>query len=148
MHVQFAYGYVGLMGWVTMTITAQVYKLFPMFVWEERFGPLWGQEPVPAMRDLYSAELQTLSNSLLTLGVAGTAAGIVAGYLPVITFFHGMVILGVVAFLVNFILMARWALLKKRFHPTKEDWEKFRLSFPTAQGPAIKSMNETTDEHG
>ena len=134
-HVQFAYGYAGLMGWVTMTITAQVYKLFPMFVWEERFGPLRGQEPVPAMRDLYSAELQTLSNSLLTLGVAGTTAGIVAGYLPAITFFHGMVILGVVAFLVNFILMARWALLKKRFHPTKEDWEKFRLSFPTAQGP-------------
>jgi hypothetical protein len=126
MRVQLAYGYVGLLGWITLTITAQVYKLFPMFVWEERFKSLWGKEPVPAMRDLYSSKLQTVSNGFLSIGIAGTAAGIVLNYLPVITFFHGMVILGIAAFLANFFLMARWALLKKRFHPTAADWEHFR----------------------
>ena len=80
------------------------------------------------MRDLYSTELQTLSGTLLSIGIGGTAAGIVLNYLPVITFFHGMVILGIVAFLANFFLMARWALLKKTFHPTAEDWEHFRAT--------------------
>jgi hypothetical protein len=58
--------------------------------------------------------------------------GVIANYLPVITFFHGMVIIGVAAFLVNFFLMARWALLKKAFHPTLQDRERFHLNFPDA----------------
>jgi hypothetical protein len=133
MRVQFAYGYVGLLGWITLTITSQVYKLFPMFVWEERFRELWGKEPVPAMRDLYSRDLQTVSNGFLALGVAGAAAGIVANYLPLITFFHGLVIIGVLAFLVNFFLMARWALLRTTYHPSPEDWERFYVNhMPTA----------------
>ena len=32
---------------------------------------LLGKEPVPAMRDLYSRNLQTVSNGFLSLGVAG-----------------------------------------------------------------------------
>lgn len=128
--LQFAYGYVGLLGWVTLTITAQVYKLFPMFVWEERFRALWGKEPVPAMKDLYSPHLQTLSGVMLVLGIAGTAAGILAGNLWMITFFHGVVILGALAFLANFFLIARWALLRWPFRPTPEDWKHFRENFP------------------
>ena len=130
MRVQFAYGYVGLLGWITLTITAQVYKLFPMFVWEERFRALWGKEPVPAMRDLYSRTLQTLSGSFLSLGIAGTATGIVVNYVPLITFFHGLVIVGVCAFMINFFLMARWALLGTVYRPNQEDWEKFYVNFP------------------
>jgi hypothetical protein len=133
MRVQLAYGYVGLLGWITLTITSHAYKLFPMFVWEERFRNLWGKETVPAMRDLYSTSLQTLSNSLISLGVLGTVAGVLANYLPVIAFFHGTVIIGVAAFLVNFFLMARWAILKKEFHPTPQDWEHFHLNFPNAR---------------
>jgi hypothetical protein len=64
--------YCCVLGWITLTITAQVYKLFPMFVWEERFRDLWGKEPVPAMRDLYSGTLQTVSGGFLSLGIAGT----------------------------------------------------------------------------
>jgi hypothetical protein len=133
MRVQFSYGYVGLLGWITLTITAQVYKLFPMFVWEERFRDLWGKEPVPAMRDLYSRPLQTVSNGFLALGIAGAAAGIVTNYLPLITFFHGLVIMGVLAFLINFFMMARWALLRTTYHPSKEDWERFHGNLPASR---------------
>lgn len=135
MRIQLAYGYVGLLGWITLTISAQVYKLFPMFVWEECFQALVGKEPVPAMKDLYSRMLQTLSNSFISLGIVGTAAGIVAQYLPLITIFHGMVILGVVAFLMNFFLMARWSLLRKTYRPKQEDWERFQRTFPNAPIP-------------
>jgi hypothetical protein len=133
MRVQLAYGYVGILGWITLTITAQVYKLFPMFVWEERFRSLWGKEPVPAMRDLYSTGLQSISNGSITIGVAAGAAGIVLNYLPVITLGQGIVVIGVVTFLMNLFLMARWALLRWPFRPTPQDWEHFRQNFPGAR---------------
>jgi hypothetical protein len=128
--VQWVYGYVGLLGWITLTITQLAYKLFPMFVWEERFRALFGMQPVPAMRDLYSPHLQAVSGSFLVTGIAGTAAGILAGSLPLITFFHGTVIVGAAAFVVNFFLMARWALLETRFTPSAEDWAAFQARLP------------------
>ena len=130
MRLQLVYGYAGLLGWVTLTIHALSYKLFPMFVWQERFSASWGREPVPAMRDLYSTTLQNVSAALVALGVAGAAAGILAAYLPIITFFHGMVILGTVLFLINFIMVARWSLLRLEYRPSPEDWARFRLNFP------------------
>jgi hypothetical protein len=128
--VQWVYGYVGLLGWITLTITQLAYKLFPMFVWEERFRDLYGKQPVPAMRDLYSPHLQAVSGVFLVTGIAGTAAGILAGSLPLITFFHGTVIVGAAAFVLNFFLMARWALLGTRFTPNRADWAAFRASLP------------------
>ena len=135
MRVQLAYAYIGFLGWITLTISAMVYKLFPMFVWEERFRGLWGKEPVPAMKDLYSSELQMLSGCFISLGVAGTSVGIVMNYLPVITFFHGMLVLGVATFLINFFLIARWVLLRKQFRPLPEDWERFRENFENRTNP-------------
>ena len=41
--LQFAYGYVGLLGWITLTITAQVYKLFPCLSGRNAFGIFWGR---------------------------------------------------------------------------------------------------------
>ncbi|HYK92089.1 MAG TPA: hypothetical protein VE398_25225 [Acidobacteriota bacterium] len=133
MRLQLVYGYVGLLGWITLTVMALAYKLFPLFVWEERFRSMWGREPVPAMRDLYSTPVQTLSNGFVSIGVMGTSVGVIAGYLPLITFFHGMVVVGAAAFMVNFFMMARWALLKKEFHPSKEDWERFHFNFPDSR---------------
>ena len=101
-----------------------------MIVWEERFRALYGKQPVPAMRDLYSPHLQAVSGIFLATGIAGTAAGILSGSLPLITFFHGAVIIGAAAFVVNFFLMARWALLGTRFEPSPADWAAFRASLP------------------
>jgi hypothetical protein len=100
-----------------------------MFVWEERFRDLWGKEPTLAVSDLYSRNLQALSGSFISLGVAGTAAGVLVNYLPLITFFHGMVVLGVGAFVLNFFFVARWALLHKQYYPTEDDWQRFRRNF-------------------
>jgi hypothetical protein len=131
--LQFAYGYSGLLGWTTLTIVAQAYKLLPMFVWEDRFRRFWGKEPVPAMRDLYSKPLQTLSGAFMSVGTAGVIAGILTNTLPLLTIFQGIVVIGVAAFLLNFFLIARWSLLKKAFHPTAEDWENFYSNFPSAR---------------
>lgn len=147
MRVQLAYGYIGFLGWITLTISAMAYKLFPMFVWEERFRSLWGKEPVPAMTDLYSSKLQMLSGCFIALGVAGASTGIVVNYLPVITFFHGVVVLGVAAFLINFFLIARWVLLQKKFRPLPEDWERFRQNFGNRTN-SLSILSVSTVESG
>ena len=61
---------------------------------------------------------------------AGAAAGIVVNHLRLITIGLGLVIAGVCAFLVNFFLMARWALLGTVYRPSREDWEKFYVNYP------------------
>jgi hypothetical protein len=132
MRLQLAYGYVGILGWITLTITAQVYKLFPMFVWEERFRHLWGIQPVPAMRDLYSAGLQTISNGFIASGVAGVTVGVIGHWRPLITVAQGLVVIGAITFLMNFFLMARWAILRWPYNPTEKDWDRFRENFPNA----------------
>jgi hypothetical protein len=63
----------------------------------------------------------------------------VANYLPLITVFHGLVIIGLLAFLINFFMMARWVLLRTTYHPNKEDWERFSRNlqaYPKTPGNA------------
>jgi len=134
--LQVAYGYVGLVGWIVLTVVAMAFKLFPMWVWQERFQRDYGRRPVPGVTKLYSRRLRGISQTLLTVGVVGTASAILAGSAQALQIFPGLVLLGIVAFLANFVRMARWALLNLEYHPTPADWEDFRRMFPDAPGAA------------
>lgn len=130
--IQMAYGLVGLVGWFVLTIVIFAFKLFPMWVWQECFGADYGKKPVPGMRDLYHHGLKRVSQWAYVLGLCMSAAGIVAGYLPVLQFGLGLILVGTLTFLTNFVRMARWALLKTEFRPTPGDWDEFRRLFPNA----------------
>jgi len=106
--VQLAYAYVALYGWVIGTVTAVAFKLFPMWVWQERFADRPG--PRPAVVELYSDRLRTVTGTGLNLGSLVTAAGIVTSELIVIRIGLVVVLIGVAAFAANFIRTARWAL--------------------------------------
>jgi len=49
--LQAAYGYLVLVGWVGLTVVGMAYKLFPMWVWKERFQAACGERPVPGAPD-------------------------------------------------------------------------------------------------
>ena len=72
----FAYGFLGLMGWVSLTIIGMMHKIIPFLVWFHRYSGLVGMEPVPALSQLYSEAWQRRGYWLLNLGVLGTAAGL------------------------------------------------------------------------
>jgi hypothetical protein len=109
--LQFAYGYAGFLGWFVLTIATVAFKLFPIWVWQERFQPDYGKRSVPGMKSLYNHRLRFISNLLLTTGVVATVVGILAVRGEVLVVSLGLVFGGVVCFVANFFLMARWALL-------------------------------------
>ncbi|MBI3079324.1 MAG: cbb3-type cytochrome c oxidase subunit I [Deltaproteobacteria bacterium] len=74
-----AYGFLGLMGWVSLTIVGMLYKIVPFLVWYHCYSARVGLEPVPVMDRLYSRGLQRAGYWLLNLGITGTAAGLLAG---------------------------------------------------------------------
>ena len=117
LRLELAYGYTALFGWVTLTITAIAFKLFPLWVWRERFLPEWGKRPVPAVASLYSHGLRDLTGTALLVGVLATAAAIIAESESVLRISLPVVLAGMIAFVVNFARTARWALLPIAYHP-------------------------------
>lgn len=62
------------LGWVSISIVGQLYKIVPFLVWTARFASRAGREKVPVLRDLYS---EPLAHWILRLMASGTllAAG-------------------------------------------------------------------------
>ena len=117
LRVEFAYGYVALLGWTTITIASTAFKLFPVWVWEERFRAESATRPVPPVSALSSRPLLHLSGLLLTLGVCGTAAAMLLGDEALASITVWLVVAGVLAFVANFVRTARWALLPLEYRP-------------------------------
>ena len=118
LRLQFAYGYMALMGWTTITIASTAFRLFPVWVWEERLrAEAEAGRPVPPVEALASRRLVDLSGLLLTLGVCGTAAAMLGELESLAAVTVWLVVGGVLALVVNFIRTARWALLPLRHRP-------------------------------
>ena len=120
MRVQLAYSYAAFLGWIVLTITTVAFKLFPIWVWQERFQRDFGKAAVPGMKDLYNHRLRALSNALVTVGVLATVVGIVSVRGELLAVSLGLVFGGVVCFAINFVMMARWALLDLEYHPAQQ----------------------------
>jgi hypothetical protein len=128
--LQAAYGYLGLVGGLTLTVLSMAFKLFPMWVWKERFQADFGRRPVPGMKELYDHRLKRLGDAALVAGVCGVTLGAALGERSPIALGAWLVLAGVLAFLGNFFRVARWELLGLEYRPSDADWEKFRFLFP------------------
>jgi hypothetical protein len=121
LRVAFAYGFVALFGWITLTVAGTSWKLFSAWVWLERFYPEkhrgGGLNPVPAASDLVSPRLRDASGLLLLAGVGGVATGIVLAEVRVIAPAAWLLFGGVVLFFVQFVRIARWELLPLKWKP-------------------------------
>ena len=130
--VQLAYGFLGIIGFMVLSVVTVAFKLFPMWVWKERFQKEFGKRPVPGMKELHSERLRTAANIALFSGALISAIGIVQANETVLAVSTTLVLTGVVCFLANFVRVARWDLLKKDYEPTEADWAKFKKMFPEA----------------
>jgi hypothetical protein len=106
---QLAYGFLGLFGFMTLSVVTAAFKLFPIFVWKERFQPDFGKHPVPGMKDLPSQPLRVGANVAVFAGSLGTAAGILAGSSGALTLSTSVLAAGIGAFVVNLLLVVRWS---------------------------------------
>jgi hypothetical protein len=115
--LQFAYAYVALFGWILLTVMGTSWKLFSVWIWEERFLPERAIRPIPAVSQLPSPLLRDLGGSALTLGVLGVASGILLDSLPAIRVALAVELLGAACFVAQFVRLARWELLKLEYRP-------------------------------
>jgi hypothetical protein len=130
--VQLAYGFLSLYGFMVLTVVTVAFKLFPMWVWKERFQKDFGKRPVPGMKELHSEPLRLAANVGIFVGVVLTALAIITSSLRLLNLSTPLLLLGVMSFVVNFVRVARWELLNKEFQPTEADWAKFKEMFPKA----------------
>ncbi len=119
LRVQFAFAFIALWGWIVLSIAVFAFKLFPMWVWQERFQKDLGTSDVPAMRDLYSRRLFALTNLSLFAGTAGAAFAISMAWEWPLRLSLGILLIGVAGFLANFFRVARWALFNRPYTPAR-----------------------------
>ena len=137
LRLQLAYGFVVLWGGFVLSIAIFAFRLFPMWVWQERFQAEFGKAPVPGMRDLFSRRLRKITHASLLSGVVGTATAITAGWEGLLRVSLAVLLGGVVAFLWNFFRVARWALTDKPFVPDAVVLAEFHRLFPRSKaGPS------------
>jgi hypothetical protein len=108
---QLAYGFLGLFGFMSLTVVTVAFKLFPIFVWKERFQPDFMKVPVPGMKDLPSQPLRILASLATFAGSLGTAIAILLGSPGALTLSTSVFALGMVAFVLNLARVVRWSFL-------------------------------------
>ncbi len=72
------YVFVLVVGGISLFVAGHYFKIVPFLVWYHRFGSKIGKGKLPRVVDLYSSKLATAALAGLALGVATTAAGILA----------------------------------------------------------------------
>ena len=114
----FAYGFLGVVGWVSLTIIGMMHKIVPFLVWFHRYSDLVGVEPVPALHQLYSEAWQRRGFWVLHAGLLGTAAGLLAASPWIIR--GGLAILAAGAWVFGFNMLAIYRHLWRRAAPLSD----------------------------
>ncbi len=108
---QLAYGFLGLFGFMSLTVVTVAFKLFPIFVWKERFQADYLKVPVPGMKDLPSQPLRVAANVATFAGSLGTAIAILVESPGALTWATCVFAAGVVVFVLNLARVVRWSFL-------------------------------------
>jgi cbb3-type cytochrome oxidase subunit 1 len=72
------YGFLGLVGVVTLAILGMLYKIIPFLVWFRRYSGHIGRARVPSLAEMYSTRLQAVGYWAWLAGLAVTCAAIVS----------------------------------------------------------------------
>jgi cbb3-type cytochrome oxidase subunit 1 len=70
------YGFLGLVGWISLMIVGMSYRVIPLLMWLHRYAPVVHDMPIPKVSDLYSLRWQVWSFLGLVLGVILSAGAL------------------------------------------------------------------------
>ncbi|HLP77887.1 MAG TPA: hypothetical protein VK327_13320, partial [Candidatus Paceibacterota bacterium] len=101
------YGFLGLIGVVSLAIIGMLYKIIPFLVWFGRYSREIGRAQVPALADLYSARLQAIGYWSFLAGLSATGVAIVASNETGVRYGCVLFGLGVLTLLLNVANMLR-----------------------------------------
>jgi hypothetical protein len=71
-----AFAYLALQGWVSTMIMGQLLKIVPFLIWNKKYAPKVGLEPVPLLREMFSERLGSAVFWIYNLGLLAFTAGV------------------------------------------------------------------------
>lgn len=77
--INLAIGFFGIMGWVSLMILGQLYKIVPFLVWYNRYSSKVGLEPVPLLKDMFDETWGHRFFGLFLAGLTLSTAGLASG---------------------------------------------------------------------
>lgn len=96
-----AYGFLGLLGFVTLAIIGMLYKIVPFLVWFGCYSRRIGRERVPALAEMYSARWQAAGFWFHLAGLLVTTAAILAASPAAVRWGCGFLVLSVATLVLN-----------------------------------------------
>jgi hypothetical protein len=95
------YGFVALIGVVTLAIVGMLYKVIPFLVWYTSYSKAIGRSKVPALADLYSPTLQVIGYWLFVTGLLVTSVATALSHEVYVRAGCALLLASVVVFVVN-----------------------------------------------
>jgi cbb3-type cytochrome oxidase subunit 1 len=95
------YGFLVLVGVLTLSILGMLYKIVPFLVWYDRYSSKIGRSKVPTLAELYSPHGQAWSFWLFLGGLLGASAATAAGHESALRAGCLLLASGLVAFALN-----------------------------------------------
>ncbi len=68
-NIHLIFGYLVLMGYLSMLIIGQMYKIVPFLAWYHKFSSKVGLEPVPMLKDMFNAKHALVNYYLMTASI-------------------------------------------------------------------------------
>ncbi len=96
-----AYGFLGLMGVVTLAVIGMLYKIIPFLTWFACYSRQIGRLRVPALADLYSPRLQAIGYWSFLAGLGVTCPGTVLSSQPVVRWGCALLALSALTLVMN-----------------------------------------------
>ena len=101
------YGFLGLLGFVSLAVIGMLYKIVPFLVWFGTFSAKVGFSQVPSLSELYSTRLQKAGFAFYACGLLVSGAGIVMAHGLLVRGGALLLCFGVATLLLNIGLMLR-----------------------------------------
>lgn len=99
------YGFVALLGVVSLAIIGMLYKIIPFLVWYGTYSRLIGRARVPSLAGLYSPRIQIAGALTYLAGLVTTGVAIVLGHTALVRCGSGLLGASVVLLAVNVLKM-------------------------------------------
>lgn len=77
-----AFSYLALQGWVSTMIMGQLLKIVPFLIWNKKYAPRVGLEPVPLLREMFSERVAFAVFWIYNLGLLAFASGVWLKVIP------------------------------------------------------------------
>jgi cbb3-type cytochrome oxidase subunit 1 len=110
------YGFLGLLGVVSLAIIGMLYKIIPFLVWFHSYSRQVGRAQVPALSELYSARVQAAGYWSYLAGLAVTCGGMVLCHERGVQLGMGLVLASLAALVFNVARMLTH-LIRPQFKP-------------------------------